>query len=206
MAKYCKLSDYAKKYGVTYRTAFNRYNAGKIEGAIRDKTGHICVPIEYIQNTTSTNVVIYATTFSNKEENIRKLNEQISTIKKYCNAKGYNVIKIVTEIASSITSNHPKLIELLKDSSCKHIVIDNPAAVSRFSFDIIKELFESCGKEIESMNNEDSDKNALKEDFVKVIYNVCKTLNNQKIPKKKILSLLDNLHLSLDDSMQNAQF
>ena len=50
MAKYCKLSDYAKKYGVTYRTAFNRYNAGKLEGAIRDETNHICVPVEYLKN------------------------------------------------------------------------------------------------------------------------------------------------------------
>ncbi len=204
MPRYCKLSDYAKKYGVTYRTAFNRFNAGKIEGAIRDKTGHICVPIDYIQNASSTNVVIYATALSNKEEHIRKLNEQISTIKKYCNAKGYHVTKIVTEFASSITASHPKLIELMKDNSCKHIVIDNPATVSRFSFDIIRELFESCGKEIEAMNTEDYDKNALREDFVKVIYNVCKTLNNQKIPKKNIMKLIDNLSLSTEESKLSA--
>ena len=204
MPKYCKLSDYAKRYGVTYRTAFNRFNAGKIEGAIRDKTGHICVPIEYIQNTTSSNVVIYATAISNKDEHIKKLNEQISTIKKYCNAKGYQVTKVVTEIASTIMSSHPKLIELLKDNSCKHIVIDNPATISRFSFDIIRELFESCGKEIEAMNNEDSDKNALREDFVKVIYNVCKTLNNHKIPKKNIMKLIDNLSLNTEESKSNA--
>jgi predicted site-specific integrase-resolvase len=33
---YEKLSNYAKRYGVTYRTAWNRYKKGKIEGAIED--------------------------------------------------------------------------------------------------------------------------------------------------------------------------
>ena len=35
-----KLSDYAKKFNVTYRTAWNRYKAGKIDNCKIDDTGH----------------------------------------------------------------------------------------------------------------------------------------------------------------------
>ena len=41
-----KLSDYAKKYGITYKTAWNRFKARKIKGAYKDETGHIVVPDE----------------------------------------------------------------------------------------------------------------------------------------------------------------
>ena len=36
-----KLSDYAKKYGITYKTAWNRFKAGKIKGAYKDETEKI---------------------------------------------------------------------------------------------------------------------------------------------------------------------
>ena len=38
---YIKLSDYAKKFGITYRTAWNRYKRGKFPDAIKDETGHV---------------------------------------------------------------------------------------------------------------------------------------------------------------------
>lgn len=39
-----KLSQYAKMMGVTYRTAWNWFKAGKIEGAIQMHSGTILVP------------------------------------------------------------------------------------------------------------------------------------------------------------------
>jgi putative resolvase len=61
---YEKLSDYAKRYNVTYRTAWNRYKKGKIEGAIEDNTGHIIIPIKESKNETN-NVALYARVSSN---------------------------------------------------------------------------------------------------------------------------------------------
>ena len=39
-----KLSDYAMKLGIQYRTAWNHFNAGKIPGAYQLPTGTIIVP------------------------------------------------------------------------------------------------------------------------------------------------------------------
>lgn len=38
------LKEYSEKHGVTYRTAWNRFKAGKIPNAIMDNTGHIFLP------------------------------------------------------------------------------------------------------------------------------------------------------------------
>jgi len=39
-----KLSEYAQRNGIKYRAAWNRFKAGKIEGAYLDESGHVVVP------------------------------------------------------------------------------------------------------------------------------------------------------------------
>ncbi len=39
-----KLSEYARRNGIKYRAAWNRFKAGKVEGAYVDGSGHIVVP------------------------------------------------------------------------------------------------------------------------------------------------------------------
>ena len=104
--QYCKLSDYAKKYGVTYRTAFNRFNAGKLPGAVKDAAGHICVPIEYLYGPISTDITIYATAISMKDEDSDAMEQQINDMKHFCAARGWRVVKVVKEISSSIIQNY----------------------------------------------------------------------------------------------------
>jgi predicted site-specific integrase-resolvase len=41
---FVKLSEYAARNGIQYRAAWNRYKAGKIEGAHLDDSGHVVVP------------------------------------------------------------------------------------------------------------------------------------------------------------------
>jgi len=60
MKKYMKLCDYAKKYSVTYRTAWNRFNAGKIPNSFKDKDGHILIEIIKNKNIDLSKVAIYA--------------------------------------------------------------------------------------------------------------------------------------------------
>jgi hypothetical protein len=45
MKKYIKLCDYAKNHSVTYRTAWNRFNAGKIPNSFKNENGQILIEI-----------------------------------------------------------------------------------------------------------------------------------------------------------------
>jgi len=203
--KYCKLSDYAKKFGVTYRTAFNRYCAGLLEGSIRDATGHICVPIEYLNGPISNDVVIYASVSNNKPDEMKKLDEQVDILTKFCNARGYHIDKIVREISSSVDGERPKFVELLKDRNAKHIVIEKPARVSRFGYELLETVLETDQRQIEAMNDFEDDKKELLMDSVKYIYSICKKLGTKRLPKKNIKKLLEELVLSNEavDSIEN---
>ena len=61
------------------------------------------------------NVAIYARVSSS--ENKENLECQKERLISYCNAKGYKVSKIVTEIGSGLNDNRPKLERLLLDNS-----------------------------------------------------------------------------------------
>lgn len=201
MAKYCKLSDYAKKFGVTYRTAFNRFRAGKLEGAIRDNTGHICVPIEYLQGPITSDVTIYASVPTNRPEDLELLELQAQRLVNFCNARGYHVDKVVKEVASSITETRPKLVEILRDRNIKHIVVEHQSKVARFGYEYIETLLEQDQREIECMNAIDEDRESLIDDFVRVIYNVCKTLGSKRIPKKNIRQFITKLGLNVSNNI-----
>ena len=193
--QYCKLSDYAKKYGVTYRTAFNRFNAGKLPGAVKDAAGHICVPIEYLYGPISTDITIYATAISMKDEDSDAMEQQINDMKRFCAARGWRVVKVVKEISSSITEERPRLLGLLADTTCKHIVVANKNTVGRFAFDYINTLLQAQQRQITPIAEAAEDREELIRDYVKVIFEMCKVIGTRRIPKKTIKKFIDSLLL-----------
>ncbi len=66
MKKYIKLYDYAKSHSVTYRTAWNRFNAGKIPNSFKNTDGHILIEVINEKNIDLTKVAIYARVSSNR--------------------------------------------------------------------------------------------------------------------------------------------
>ena len=74
---YYKLSDYAAKFGVTYRTAWNRFKQGKLEGAYVDNTGHVCIPIFSVEKLLNKKAALYARVSSNEmKENLERQMER----------------------------------------------------------------------------------------------------------------------------------
>ena len=82
---YIKLSDYAKKFGITYRTAWNRYKRGKFPDALKDETGHVCLSISHFIKDEDVRVAVYARVSSS--ENKSNLDSQAERLISYCNAR-----------------------------------------------------------------------------------------------------------------------
>ena len=98
---YVKLSDYAKKFNVTYRTAWNRFKANKIEGAFVDETNHVCVPLKTIEETSIKTAACYARVSSNEMK--ENLNRQLQRIEEFAVSNGFKINYSVKEIASKLT-------------------------------------------------------------------------------------------------------
>ena len=109
-----KLSQYAKKVGVTYKTAYRWYRAGTLD-AYQTATGIIIVREKAAEKPVLGRVALYARVSSLGQQ--EDLERQIQRLKDYAAAKGYQVSKVVTEIASGLDDQRPKLGKLLADTS-----------------------------------------------------------------------------------------
>lgn len=149
MKRRIKLSEYAKMQGVCYRTAWNRYHAGKIKGAELSDTGCIYVNLEDIKPKVEYNVV-YGRVSTSAQRN--DLESQINRVVEFANAKGLTVNKVYKEIASGLNDKRPKLKDLLDNIAVSLIIIENKDRLIEYGFDYLETLLNQRGCKILIMN------------------------------------------------------
>src|SRR5258708_30168643 len=112
-----KLSEYAKKYGMTYRTAFRWWQQGQIEGVQKPYGAIIGTEWEEevpVAKKVVVPVVIYARVASPTQT--ESLERQVARLEDYCAAKGYQVARIVKEIGSGVNDSRRKFLSFLSDA------------------------------------------------------------------------------------------
>lgn len=189
---YIKLSDYAKRFRVTYRTAWNRYKAGWFPDAITDETGHIRIPMKHFtEEGGDVKVAIYTRVSSSERKS--NLDTQAERLINYCNAKGYKVSIVVKEVGSGLNDERPKLEKLIMDRSIKVIVVEHKDRFSRFGLNYIKKLLELDGRRIEIVNEVLNDRDDLMQDFVSIVTSFCARLYGQRRNKRRTEKLISEL-------------
>ena len=185
---YYKLSDYAKKFNITYRKAWNRYKAGKIDNCFIDKTGHICINVEEL---ISKKCAIYARVSNNDAKD--NLVRQAERLTNFATNNGYEIIHITKEIGSGLNDNRPKLINLLKTSDWDTLIVENKDRLTRFGFNYIETLLNKYDKKIIVVNRTDDDKVDIVEDLVSIIYSFSARIYGlrKKKNKQEILDFLE---------------
>jgi len=116
-----KLSDYAKRLGITYRAAWGWYKQGKIKGAFQTESGAIIVPEERTKK--GDYVVIYARVSSSENKN--NLNSQAERLTQYAIAQGYQLKEVIKEVGSGVNDNRPKLQKILREEKATKIIVEH---------------------------------------------------------------------------------
>lgn len=179
-----KLSQYAKKMGVTYQTAHKWFKHGQIDGAYQLSTGTIVVPDEQEQSK-RTKTVIYARVSSN-EQRQTNLITQADRLVDFCLANGWIVDDIVKEVGSGLNDTRKQLNKLLKDPTVKRIVVEHRDRLTRFGFHYLEILADIEGFEIIVANKTlDNDKDDLIADFTAIITSFCARLYSKRRQKHK---------------------
>lgn len=184
-----KVSQYAKKNGVCYRTVWNWVNAGKVRHE-RNSTGGIVI-VEEEDKPLNDAVAIYARVSSS--ENKDKLTRQRERLEAYCAAKGYKVIRVVEEIGSGLNDKRKKLESLLTDYAVKKIVVEHADRFSRFGMNYIEKLLKMQGREVEVINEQATDKDDLMQDFVSIITSFCARLYGLRRSKRRTEQIIKEL-------------
>lgn len=184
-----KISQYAKKYNVTYRTVWSWVHSGKLKTVTTD-TGRIII-LEDEDKQVNDAVAIYARVSSS--ENKDNLKRQRERLENYCAAKGYKIIRTVEEIGSGLNDNRKKLESLIMDESIKKIVVEHSDRFSRFGMNYIAKLMKLQGREIEVINEQDNDRDDLMQDFVSIVTSFCARLYGQRRNKRKTERIIEEL-------------
>jgi putative resolvase len=190
-----KLSDYARKVGVHYRTAWRWFKAGKIKGYQMD-TGTIIITEDEVPERAQ-KVAIY--TRVSASENRPNLNTQAERLLAYCAAKGYQVHKIVKEVGSGVNGNRQKLLKLLSDPVITVIVVAHKDRLTRFGFRYIETLLEQQGRRVEVVNLAGNGREDLLDDLVAIIYSFCARLYGQPRAKRKAEQIVKEQEASDDN-------
>ena len=185
-----KISQYARLQRVTYRTVWNWVCAGKVKYE-RDLTDHIWIVEDEHDRNGRLNVAVYARVSS--RENIDNLDRQADRLLSYCNAKGYQVAKVVKEVGSGLNDERPKLEKLLTDKSIDVIVVEHKDRLARFGLHYITELLKMQGRSIEIVNNVSGETDDLMQDFVSIITSFCARLYGKRRTKRNTEKLIQEL-------------
>jgi putative resolvase len=200
-----KLSDYARKLGISYRTAWRWFKAGRISGYQAD-TGTIIVTEptpETVPIPSEAKVAIYARVSAT--ENKDNLEGQAKRLADYCAARGYRVAAVVKEIGSGVNDTRPKLLKLLRDPTITLIVVEHKDRLTRFGFNYIEQLLAMQGRKIEVINLADNGKEDLVQDFVNIITSFCARLYGQRRSKRKAERIIAELRDEEGNNAHQAQ-
>lgn len=149
-----KLPDYAKELGISYKTAWRWWKAGKLPHPARQtETGLVIVdyvPAAATRATRSNQAAIYSRVSSS--ENKDNLERQAERLIQYSTAKGYRVVKVVKEVGSGLNDNRKKLEQLLIDGGYEILVVEHKDRLARFGVNYIDVLLKKLGVKLEILN------------------------------------------------------
>ncbi len=179
-----KLKDYARQQGISYRTAWRWWKAGKLPGQQMD-TGTILIAPETLSpgEGKAPRVVTYARVAS--AENTSTLDSQAERLVAYCAARGYQVTKVIKEVGSGVNDARPQLLALLEDQTIGLIVVEYKDRLTRFGFRYLETLLKAQGRAIEVVNQAENGTEDLLVDLTAIVYAFCARLYGQRRAQRK---------------------
>src|SRR5438034_2740900 len=176
-----RLSQYAKKMGVSYKTAFRWWQAGKLD-AYQLETGTIIVR-DPAQPQEAMSVALYARVSSADQK--EDLDRQMQRLKDYAANRGYQVTKIAQEIAPGLNESRPKFLQLLTDASIGTVVVEHRDRSTHFGFNYIEQLLRMQGRKIEVIFPSDTD-NHLGDDIIAVMTSMASRIHGLRTSKRRV--------------------
>lgn len=186
-----KLSVYAKKMGLSYRTAWNYFKEGKLN-AYQTHTGTVIVrEEEEAAVAAGQSVAVYCRVSS--AESKGNLESQKRRLLDYCAAKGYKVSRVIMEVGSGINDTRKQWMSLLQDRTVRLIVVEHKDRFTRFGFNGYRALLQNEGRDVEVVNEVENGKEDLLQDLVSITRSFCARLYGQQRYKRKTEKIIKEL-------------
>lgn len=170
-----KLSDWARKNGITYRTAWNWFKAGKLPvPAVQLPTGTILVDAP---ERSSEAAAIYVRVFSADQKT--DLDRQVAQLAAFAADKGLTVAKVVAEVGSGLNGRRPKLMTILRDPKIHVLVVEHRDRLARFGSEYIEAALAAQGRRVAVVDLAEM-KDDLVQDMIEVLTSSCARLYGRR--------------------------
>jgi putative resolvase len=107
--------------------------------------------------------------------------------------RGYKIARVVKEVGSGVNDQRPKFQALLGDKEVSLIVVEHRDRATRFGFHYLRTLLENEGRRIEVINEEDGDKEELRQDLIAIITSFVARYYGQRRAKRKTERIIQEL-------------
>lgn len=197
MKSYIKISTYAKKMGISTKTAYIHFHKGYVKGYQDKSTSTIYVenifdPLTDTKTIKNPNeVILYARVSSSQNKD--NLDNQLDRLRSYAYAKGYIIVDEIKEIGSGLNDNRQKLTKLINRDDYTKIIVEHKDRLTRFGFNYIEQFLKYKNQSIEVINLSDGEKNDLVDDFVSIITSFCSKIYGQRRVKRKTEQIIKEL-------------
>jgi predicted site-specific integrase-resolvase len=143
-----KLSEWARKHGISYLTAWRWFKAGKLPVPARQlPSGTILVEEPIREGRT----VLYARVSSPDQK--ADLERQVERLKAFARARGWQDFEVVAEVGTA-SRRRKGLLRVLADPGVGLIVVERRFHLGRFGFPLVEAALRASGRRVLALEDE----------------------------------------------------
>ena len=182
-----KLSEWAKRQGVHYQTAWRWFQQGVLPAnAVQLPTGTILV--EEQAEGPPGGVALYARVSGSDQK--PDLNRQIARLVEFATKKKLLVTRTAKEVGSGLNGKRTKLLGLLGDPTIGTIVIEHRERLTRFGVEMVEAAMAASGRRL-LVAEPGELRDDLVQDMVDVLTSFCARLYGRRSAKNRAKRALE---------------
>ncbi|AEJ44846.1 IS607 family transposase [Alicyclobacillus acidocaldarius] len=182
-----KLSDWARKNGITYKTAWRWVKEGRMPVPF-EQTPSGTILVREPESSTANAVALYARVSSADQKD--DLDRQIARLMEFATEQKLVVFKAVTEIGSGLNGHRPKLMKLLSNPDAHTIVVEHRDRLMRFGFEYVEAALAAQGRRILVVEPGEV-KDDLVQDMIEVLTSFCARLYGRRSARHRAKRALE---------------
>ncbi|WP_041695004.1 IS607 family transposase [Alicyclobacillus acidocaldarius] len=182
-----KISDWARKNGITYKTAWRWVKEGRMPVPF-EQTPSGTILVHEPESSTENAVALYARVSSADQK--ADLDRQIARLMEFATEQRLVVVKAVTEIGSGSTGHRPKLMKLLSNPDAHTIVVEHRDRLMRFGFEYVEAALAAQGRRILVVEPGEV-KDDLVQDMIEVLTSFCARLYGRRSARHRAKRALE---------------
>lgn len=176
-----KLSEWARRQGVSYQTAWRWVKDGRMPVPVRQAPSGTWIVMEPERNV-SGRVVVYCRVSSADQKS--DLDRQVARVVTEAAGRGLLVAEVVTEVGSGLNGKRRKLHRVLADPDAQVIVVEHRDRLARFGVEHLQAALSATGRELIVLDPEETTDDLVR-DMTDVLTAMCARLYGQRAAKNR---------------------